>query len=162
MILGLISDSHDHIENLDKAAQIFLQRGVDRVIHAGDFVSPPALRCLQALPVYAVHGNNDGEQAGLRNIAGKMGATLEEEVLEMEIPGGRLCAYHGTVPAILTALIRSQEYTVVVTGHNHKVVDRMEGKTRVLNPGTAHGFGKEATIMVYDSVTGTVEILSLP
>lgn len=161
MKLGLISDSHDHLDNIRKAARLFRERGVDRVIHIGDFISPPAIHCLEGLMVYAVYGNNDGERAGLKNMVGKIGGQLADEILEMAIPGGQLAAYHGTVPAILMALIRSQVYTVVVSGHTHRLEDRWEGPTRVLNPGTAHGFGKEATVMLYDTTTSQTEPLSL-
>ena len=161
MKIGLISDSHDHLDNIRKAAHLFRERGVERVIHTGDFVSPPSIRCLEGFSLYAVHGNNDGERLGLAKVFEKVGGELADEVLIMDIPEGRLAAYHGTVSVILTALIRSQDYEVVVSGHTHRVEDRQEGKTRVLNPGSAHGFGQEATVMVYDTATGLAELIAL-
>lgn len=161
MKIGMISDSHDHLDNTRKAGLLFQERGVERVIHAGDFVSPPSLLCLEGLKVYGVYGNNDGERAGLARMFEKIGGELTGEILEMEIQEGRIAAYHGTVPAILDALIRSQTYDLVLTGHTHRVMDRTEGKTRVLNPGTAHGFGGEATLMVYDTATAQVERIVL-
>jgi len=41
MKIGLISDSHDHIDNIRKSVEVLKDRGVSLVIHAGDFVSPP-------------------------------------------------------------------------------------------------------------------------
>ncbi|WP_193771462.1 metallophosphoesterase family protein [Candidatus Magnetaquicoccus inordinatus] len=161
MKLGLISDSHDHIVHIAQAARIFREKGVDRVLHAGDIVSPPALRILEGLTLYAVCGNNDGEQIGLLKTVEKMGGTLATELLEMELPNGRAAVYHGTVPALLEALICSQTYDLVVYGHTHKIVDRQEGKTRVLNPGTAHGFGNTATIMIYDTHSTKTELITL-
>lgn len=161
MKIGIISDSHDHLGHVRKAAQLFRERGVERVIHAGDFISPPSILCLEGLAVYSVYGNNDGERLGLRKVFEKIGGQLAEEVLEMDVPEGKIAVYHGTVPSVLRALIRSQDYCVVVCGHTHHVVDQLEGKTRVLNPGTAHGFGKEATIMVYDTTTAQAERILL-
>ncbi len=161
MKIGLIADSHDHIDHLQKAAEAFRERGVERVIHAGDFVSPPSLLGLKGLNVYAVYGNNDGERSGLTKMFATMGGELADEVLEMDLPTGRIAVYHGTVMAVLNALIRSQTYDLVVTGHTHRVTDRLEGKTRVLNPGTAHGFNQNATVMVYDTATENVEVISL-
>ena len=161
MKIGLISDSHDQMDHIRKAAQIFREQGVERVIHVGDFVCPLAIICLEGLDVYAVYGNNDGERVGLLNMFEKIGGHLVGEVLEMDTPEGQIAAYHGTVPSLLNALIHSQKYCVVVSGHTHKVMDRWEGKTRVLNPGTAHGFGDKATVMVYDTATTQVELILL-
>ncbi|MEO5350842.1 MAG: metallophosphoesterase [Magnetococcus sp. YQC-3] len=161
MKIGIISDSHDHLENLHKAVAHFRERGVERVVHAGDFVSPPSLLPLEGLAVYGVYGNNDGERVGLTRVFAKLGGQLADEVLEMDLPSGRMALYHGTVQAVLNALILSQTYTLVVTGHTHRVTDRQEGKTRVLNPGTLHGFNQGATVMVYDVVQDQVELISL-
>lgn len=161
MKIGLISDSHDHLDNVRKAAHIFRERHVERVIHAGDFISPPSILCLEGLAVHGVYGNNDGERLGLVKMFKKIDGQLAEEVLEMDTPEGQIAVYHGTVPAVLNALIHSQNYSVVVCGHTHHTVDRLEGKTRVLNPGTAHGFGKEATVMLYDTATAQAEIIPL-
>jgi hypothetical protein len=35
------------------------------------------------------------------------------------------------------------------------------GKTLVLNPGTVHGFGERATVMIFDSRTRSTEIIDL-
>ncbi|MEO5363238.1 MAG: YfcE family phosphodiesterase [Magnetococcus sp. DMHC-8] len=161
MKLGLIADSHDHVDHLRQAARHFRERGVEQVFHAGDFVSPPSVLCLEGLTVHGVYGNNDGERAGLAKMFAKTGGTLADEVLEMTMPMGRIAVYHGTVSAILHALIRSQEYDLVVTGHTHRVTDRLDGRTRVLNPGTAHGFNQEATVMAYDTATAHVELIPL-
>ncbi len=40
MLIGLISDSHDHVRNIEKAIKIFKKREVELVLHAGDFCSP--------------------------------------------------------------------------------------------------------------------------
>ncbi|MBF0097237.1 MAG: YfcE family phosphodiesterase [Magnetococcales bacterium] len=162
MKLGLISDSHDHIVHIARAAQIFREKNVDGVVHAGDIVSPAALRVLEGLTLYVVCGNNDGERMGLLKTVEKLGGKLASDLLEMDLPkAGRAAVYHGTVPAMLEALLRSQIYDLVISGHTHKIVDRQVGKTRVLNPGTAHGFGKKATIMVYDTLTAQAELISL-
>ena len=162
MKIGLISDSHDHMDHLHQAARLFRERGVERVFHAGDFVSPPSILCLEGLTLYGVYGNNDGERLGLSKAFEKTGGLLADEVLEMDLlPMGRMAVYHGTVSAILNALIRSQTYDLVVAGHTHRVTDRMDGRTRLLNPGTAHGFNQQATVMVYDTTTTLAELISL-
>ena len=42
MKIGIISDSHDHVDNIRRAVSVFREASVELVIHAGDIVSPPA------------------------------------------------------------------------------------------------------------------------
>jgi hypothetical protein len=40
MRIGIISDTHDDIENVQRAIDLFGREGVKLIIHAGDFVFP--------------------------------------------------------------------------------------------------------------------------
>ena len=40
MKIGVISDTHDHLENISKAVTVFNNKNVDVLIHCGDYVSP--------------------------------------------------------------------------------------------------------------------------
>ena len=41
MKIGIISDSHDDVVNVNRAIDIFEQNEIKAVIHAGDIISPP-------------------------------------------------------------------------------------------------------------------------
>ncbi len=43
MKIGIISDTHDDIDNTNKAIDIFQKNDVKAVIHAGDIISPPVI-----------------------------------------------------------------------------------------------------------------------
>jgi uncharacterized protein len=43
MKTGLISDTHDNIQNIQNAVSLFNDKRVSFVIHAGDIVSPRAV-----------------------------------------------------------------------------------------------------------------------
>ncbi|MEO5376565.1 MAG: YfcE family phosphodiesterase [Magnetococcus sp. DMHC-6] len=161
MKIGLISDSHDHLDHIGKAAQLFKERGVDLVIHAGDFISPPAILALDGLTVAAVFGNNDGEKLGLAKMFAKIQGRLEGDFLELETEEGLLAVYHGTVSSLKRSLIDSGRYRAVVCGHTHTPENRLQGNTWVLNPGTAHGFGMRATVMVVETHDWSVELIDL-
>ncbi|MBF0296326.1 MAG: YfcE family phosphodiesterase [Magnetococcales bacterium] len=161
MQTGLISDSHDHLENLERALEVFRSRGVRRIWHAGDIVSPPMLLAMQGFEVTAVFGNNDGEKIGLHKAALKIGGRLDGDFLELEAPCGQgsIALYHGTYAPFLYSMIHSGKYRTVISGHTHKPVNRMEGETLVLNPGTSHGFRQRASVMIYDDATHTAELI---
>jgi len=40
MKIGIMSDSHDNMNMVAKAVELFNQRGVSRVLHAGDIIAP--------------------------------------------------------------------------------------------------------------------------
>jgi predicted phosphodiesterase len=118
MKIGIISDSHDHLENIRKSADLFKQRKIEFVLHLGDFY-------------------------------------------EFQQDGLKIACYHGTELEINNALVNCGKYDLVIYGHTHEYKDQIEGKTRILNPGTAHGFGDKTTIMVFDTLSGKAELINI-
>ena len=43
MKIGMLSDTHDDIDNTNKAIDIFQENDVKAVIHVGDIISPPVI-----------------------------------------------------------------------------------------------------------------------
>jgi putative phosphoesterase len=161
MLIGVISDIHDHLEHLYKAVDIFKQKNVGLVINLGDFCTPKMIKTMRGLNVVGVFGNNDGEKFLLIKAFEEIGGVLSNEFYEFEQDGLKFACFHGTVHPFRDALIESGKYDVVFYGHNHKTDNRIVGKTIVLNPGTAHGFGDKATIALFDTETKKVEMLEL-
>ena len=84
MIIGLISDTHDNIQNIQKATSLFNDKNVSFAIHAGDVVSPEAVGAFSRVKLIGVLGNNDLEIDGLANAFDKIGGQLKGELCEME------------------------------------------------------------------------------
>ena len=163
MKIGLISDTHDNIQNIRKAISLFNDKNVSFVIHAGDIVSPEAVEAFAGVKLIAVLGNNDHEISGLTNAVDKIGGQLKGEFCEMEQDNLIFAIYHGTNSRKKELLIRSGKYNVVVCGHTHKVQNKKVGRTLVINPGTANGwfFGYNATAAVFDTQNREPEFLNL-
>jgi len=49
MIIGIISDTHDNLPEIEKAVKLFNQKKVGFVLHAGDFVARLLLINLKSL-----------------------------------------------------------------------------------------------------------------
>ncbi len=49
MKIGILSDTHDDIENVQEAINIFNKNEVNLVIHAGDYTSPGVIQEFQKL-----------------------------------------------------------------------------------------------------------------
>ena len=161
MRIGLLSDTHDHLDHIATAVRRFEDMGVGLVCHAGDFVSPFALRSLRDLScrVVAVLGDNDGNPLGLAAGFMVLGRIVNPphpfraddlDCLVMHRPDG------------LESLVRSQDYDLIVYGHTHRAEIRREGRTTVINPGEGSGWTSgRATAAWFDTVSREVEIFDL-
>ncbi len=174
MKVGIISDTHDRLDNLKKAIEIFYKEKVGLIIHCGDWISPFTLEYFDFIcqgfrvPVKSVFGNNEGD---IKRII-KRNANLKnpiqfpkEEAFKIEIGQKKSVVYHGHDLVILQSLIDSQVYDVVFTGHTHKARNKKIKKTLVLNPGTISFAANSriidsATVAVYSSESNSAEIIT--
>ena len=163
MKIGVISDTHDYMENIEKSVQLFNDRKVSFVMHAGDYVNPEAVRAFKGIKLIGVLGNNDLDKSGLSDAFNEIDGELKGELCELDKEDIRFAIYHGTKSEWKNSLIQSQKYDVVVYGHTHKVQNTKVGKTLVLNPGTAKGwfFGYNATMAIFDTQTKLIEFINI-
>ncbi len=143
MKLGVFSDSHDHLPNIQQVIEIFLREHVDKIVHCGDLVAPFIRRSLTGLEgkqieAIGVYGNNDGERTNLNRILAPL-MEIKGDFHEMDWSGHKIAIYHGSNPQLLNAIIKS-EYDLVLTGHTHTVRVELVGKTLVVNPGETCGY----------------------
>jgi uncharacterized protein len=163
MKIGLISDTHDNIQNIRKAVRKFNDKHVDAVIHAGDFVNPIAVESLAGVKLVGVLGNNDTDIAGLESTFNRIHGELKGEIFETVYDGIKFAVYHGTNVVKKEQLIKSGRCDVFIYGHTHRKDNRYIGTTRVINPGMAKGWfsGLFATIAVFDTSSRNLEFINL-
>ena len=161
MLIGIISDTHDHIPHLEQAVNLFRERSVDQVIHAGDFCSPFMIPPFEGLPLRAVFGNNDGDKHLLLEKAREIGADIHGQFFKDDFGGYHTAVYHGTDDPIRLALCHSGTYDLVISGHTHEKIDTEIGGTRFINPGSAHGFGNIASVVLFNTDNGKLEFVDL-
>ena len=161
MLIGICSDSHDHVNNIKKAVSIFKERNVERVIHAGDYCSPFTIPLFEGLPLHGIFGNNDGDRYLLIKKFDEIGATLHGDFFSFKEKKLRFAVYHGTYPEITQSLERSGMYDVVISGHTHQGNVETIGETISINPGSVNGFEQDAIIALFDTETRRVSFLEL-
>ncbi len=161
MKIGIISDSHDHIDNIVKSIRILKNKKVDYVIHLGDYVNPNSVRACKGIRLIGIFGNNDGDKFRLMTAFHDIGGVLKGDFYEFKEDGLKFACYHGTEPQLKDALIECRKYDIVIYGHTHVCQNEMSGKTLVLNPGTVHGFEYKPTIMIFDTQTKQPEFINL-
>ncbi len=157
--IGVISDTHDNVDNIKKAVDIFNTQEVSLVVHAGDYTSP--FTCIPYKELKAdfvgIFGNNDGDLLLLNERAeGK----IHKQPYQFELEGKRFVVMHEH--HLVDALADSGHYDIVIFGHTHKAVVEHRNNTLVVNPGEAgHWLYGKATIGIIDTDTMDAEIINL-
>lgn len=163
MLVGVLSDIHDNLENLDKALAVFKERGIEQVVFCGDFCSPIPSRVLGEYPgeVHCVFGNGDGDRFAMLRFSEELdnNLVLHGEHAELDFDGVKAAVTH--YPFYAQALARTGDYRAVFSGHTHEVHQEYIGDCLWLNPGEVLGWKGAATCAVYDSQENAAEIIPL-
>jgi len=163
MKIGLMSDTHDRLDAVEKAIDFFNREGVKHVLHAGDLVSPfvaPKFANLKA-KLYYVWGNNEGDREFVRVRFGELGVKPLGDFAGLEFNGRKIALLHGTHEEVVEALLKSGTFDVVVRGHTHRA--EISGKKPLLiNPGEVCGYlSNRQTIALLDLAKLQAEIVEL-
>jgi len=153
MLVGVLADTHDNLPMIRRATALLQARGVQVLLHAGDYVSPFALRLLMqaGIPLIGVFGNNDGERRGLRSVT----AEIFKGPHRFELGGRSIVMAHDSGALGRAAL----EADLAIWGHTHKV-EVSPGPPLSVNPGEAGGWlSGRATGAIVDLEKLTAEIV---
>ena len=180
MKIGIISDSHDDVTNVNRAIDILIEKKIRSVIHAGDIISPPIIKEFKRLTddgvsFFGIYGNNDGEKKGLEVAFNFVKGNLLGDDGKFEIDGLNFCVYHGQDLRKKEKFIRSQKFDVFIYGHSHtKHSEISHGNKRdtiILNPGSSHSqaetkcsespYFPQPSIIIFDSTTKEIEFIDL-
>lgn len=159
MLIGIMSDSHDDMQQLKAAVEFFNSKDVAQVVHAGDMVSPFTFEVLSSLksPFTGIFGNNDGDRLLLFH---KSGGTVQPQPMTLELGGRPSVVVHE--PPSVEALAKSGEFDVVIYGHTHRPEVNKIGSTLVINPGkTARLHKGTSTVALLDTDTMVADIHTL-
>ncbi|MHA2037548.1 MAG: metallophosphoesterase [Promethearchaeota archaeon] len=170
MKIAVISDSHDHMNNILQAVSIINKRKIDAVIHCGDFVAPFVKKWFDKLeePIkknfFGVFGNNDGERVFLKQNLGQICQLAQNgNELIIELGGKRIFISHMPIQGTLEALAKSGKFDIVLSGHTHVMRnEKYENGVLVVNPGELCGYltGK-STFAIIETEKMEVEIVEL-
>ena len=137
MRLGILSDIHDNLWNLQPAIA-FLNTEADALLCCGDLCSPFVVDELKKFtgPVHIIFGNND---ADLYRITRKSDSRVQVygELFEAELGGRKIAANH--FDYLARPIARSGLYDLVCFGHNHRISQEKFGNTLAVNPGPIMG-----------------------
>lgn len=159
MRIGVVSDTHDNLSNVERIVSLFDAAGVRRVVHTGDITRAQTLEVLGRLsaPLVGVYGNNDLERRSLETAAAEHGLGFVDPPLRLEWAGRRIVVVHDPRDHGPTTF---EEADVVLHGHTHRSVIERSRDRITFNPGECAGFlPGHNTVGVLDLPSLDVELL---
>jgi hypothetical protein len=140
MRVGLIADTHDRLPAVAALVRQLVERQVEILLHAGDYVSPFVFDALHEarLPIVGVFGRNDGDRDGL-TAAGQRGLATELYVgpHSLAVEGTRILLVHDLGEAVSRSL---EAHDVVVFGCQHQQELKTRGDAVLVCPGEGCGW----------------------
>ncbi len=162
MRIGLMSDTHDRVPAIDALLREMLARGVNFVLHAGDFCSPFSLKPFQDhnIAMAGVFGRNDGDHEGLMSAAAQgVGQELFESPHGMTMLESKILIVHDIGEVVERSVLA---HRIVVHGHTHLQEMKTRNDTLIVNPGEACGWLYGApSAAILDIDTKQVEFVKL-
>ncbi|HAK51117.1 MAG TPA: hypothetical protein DCM54_04320 [Gammaproteobacteria bacterium] len=141
MRIGIVSDTHNNLENCRQIVDLFNEARVESVIHTGDITQSKTIDVFSELqmPMVGVFGNNDVERESLNVAMDRHGFSFIDPPLTLEWFSRRLVVVHD--PLQLQEL-DTAEYDVVIHGHTHRQIIEYRGEKLTFNPGECAGIMK--------------------
>src|SRR5436309_12283336 len=94
MLLGIVSDTHGHIEYTRRAVRMLESLEVAEVIHCGDIGSPEIVPLFARWPTHFVFGNVDYDEPALREAFDACGQTCHGQFGSLEREGNKIAFRH--------------------------------------------------------------------
>ncbi len=138
MRLGIISDTHGHVELTRPAVRMLESLEVDAVLHCGDIGSLAVVELFAAWPTHFVFGNCDDNPEALAAAIRRAGQTCHGLFGDLEFEGVRVALLHSHERRRFREAIDGGDYRLVCYGHTHVAAIDRHGETLVVNPGAIY------------------------
>lgn len=161
MKIAIISDTHDNLATLKKAADWIRKENIKTIIHCGDIFKPETIKLgLKSFEgkIHIIFSPADADFSMIPkdSFSEIKGAKVFEEFGELNIDKRKIAFCH--FPEIAKKLVDTQKYHLVFYGHDHKPWEKKIGKTKLANPGNLAGIFYKPTFAVYDTKTDKLEL----
>lgn len=133
--------------------------GVDTIIHCGDMTTAYTAELFKDFCVYHAWGNNDFDTAGIQYALRECKPGSQSDRWIKGVFDGKLfAAVHEEHSRQFASLMDSELFDYIFVGHTHRKADRVEGKTRIINPGAIGGAPRGPRgFIIIDFAAGEIE-----
>lgn len=155
MKIGILSDTHNHHSNIQKALAIFEKHKPDILIFCGDATTIESIEWFCEYPIIYTFGNGD-------HMTGEIKAFLKAYnrsnfagyIFKGELGGKKVGITHGHLINYYDEMVNVGQLDYLFSGHTHVRMDKRIGRTRLINPGALGGTRKQSrSIAILDTDT---------
>ncbi|TWT73451.1 phosphodiesterase [Posidoniimonas polymericola] len=138
MKIGVISDTHGHVDLTQAAVRMLQSLDVEVVLHCGDIGGPDVVRQFHHWPTHFVAGNCDYDLDALGAAVRAENQHWHDQFGELTIDGLKIALLHSHDRKAFRKACRSGDYDLVCYGHTHIAAVEESDSTLVLNPGAVY------------------------
>ena len=164
MLIALLSDIHDHLDNMRAALRQLSSTDCRHMLFLGDMAQISTFRELRAVwphELDLVAGNNDYPREDFARCAREWSHTrYHGESAELVLDNRRIYMTH--VPGYsLSHIATFGEFDAIFFGHTHRAEHHFIGSTLIANPGDLQGRYGRPSYALYDTTRHTLSHVSL-
>ena len=140
MLVGVVSDTHNNIKNIENIINIFNKEDVDLVIHTGDISKAETLSLFSRLdcPMVGVFGNNDRFEKGLKEVCYEYNFNFQDPPLSLTLEDKKIAIFHE--PELIDRYIKEHiDVQLIIHGHTHRYREETLNDIIFFNPGESAG-----------------------
>ncbi len=143
MKIGVVSDTHNNLKNIEIIIDLFNDEKVPIVIHTGDITNADTLEQFSKLnsELIGVYGNNDRNESGLEEVAKKNNFKFQEPPRRLNLYDRQIVIFHEP-DNIDQFLSENKLIQVVLYGHTHRYENYTKNGVLYFNPGESAGMLK--------------------
>ena len=143
MNIGVVSDTHNNLKNIEIIINLFNDEKVPLVIHTGDISNANTLEQFSKLnsELIGVYGNNDRNESGLKEVAHKNNFQFQEPPRRLSLLDREIVIFHEP-DNIDEFLSENKLINVVLYGHTHRYENNIKNGVLYFNPGESAGMQK--------------------
>jgi putative phosphoesterase len=139
MRIGVVSDTHGHVDRARAAVRMLESLEVEQVLHCGDIGTVEVVNQFAGWPTRFVFGNCDVNVDRLARQITEAGQTCDGWFGDFELEGVRIALLHSHRADEFRQAIASTNYRLVCYGHTHVAArDEPQPGKLVLNPGALY------------------------
>ena len=143
MLIGVVSDTHNNLKNIEEIITLFNKKRVNFVIHTGDISNAKSLERFSSLKckLIGVYGNNDRNEVGLDKVSVKHSFEFQEPPKCIKIGNRKIAIFHEP-EQIDDFISQNPNIDIVLHGHTHRYRNEINHGALIFNPGESAGMVK--------------------
>ena len=143
MLIGVVSDTHNNLKNIEHIIDLFNDLNVELVIHTGDICNEGSLKKFSKLncELFGVFGNNDRNESGLNDVINQNSFRFEEPPFLFKYGNRSIAVFHEP-DSIENYIDKNKEIDIILHGHTHRFREEIVNGTLIFNPGESAGMQK--------------------